>query len=505
MDSQVTDKIRSMDIDIFDHIDIDSYLENRSRKEKYEFLKLLKERNKRRVQNKLRYYTPYEKQIEFHSLGAKYTQRCFMAGNQLGKTLAGAMEAAYHATGLYPDWWEGKRFKESNKGWACGETSEVVRNSIQLLLVGDISKEGVEEGLGSGSIPKDKIIRVTKAIGIKDLIDIIYVRHKTGGTSTIALKSYVQGRKKFQAATLDWIWFDEEPPKEIYSEGLTRTNKSGQHSFMTYTPLLGMSEVTHEFYEEPSENQIVINMTIDDVDHYTDKEKKIIVDSYPEYERDARAKGIPTLGSGRVFTIAEEKISEDSILEIPKHWYLLNGLDFGWTDPQACVKIAWDKDNDIIHVTNAFKESECDPIMARSTIKLWGPDITCAWPADGYQHDKSGKETAALYRDAGFNMLYEHATHEVGGNGVEAGILEMHQRMKTGRLKVDKYLAQWFEEFRMYHRKDGIIVKTRDHLMDATRYGIMMKRFAELISVKTKSSVRSLINKNRRRKGILRR
>jgi hypothetical protein len=51
--------------------------------------------------------------------------------------------------------------------------------------------------------------------------------------------------------------------------------------------------------------------------------------------------------------------------------------------------------------------------------------------------------------------------------------------MKTGRLKVASHLNDWFEEFRMYHRKDGKVVKERDDLMAATRYGIMMLRYAE--------------------------
>jgi hypothetical protein len=95
------------------------------------------------------------------------------------------------------------------------------------------------------------------------------------------------------------------------------------------------------------------------------------------------------------------------------------------------------------------------------------------------QHDKgSGDQLAAQYSAAGLNMLPERATHAEGGNGVEAGIMSILQRMQTGRLKVFDSLNDWFEEFRLYHRKDGKIVKERDDLMSATRYGEMMLRFA---------------------------
>ncbi len=76
-------------------------------------------------------------------------------------------------------------------------------------------------------------------------------------------------------------------------------------------------------------------------------------------------------------------------------------------------------------------------------------------------------------------MLPEHATHVEGGTGVEAGLMAMLDRMQTGRFKVFSNLGEWFEEFRLYHRVEGKLVKERDDLMSATRYAVMMLRFAE--------------------------
>ena len=446
-----------------------------NRAEKIELIQILEEKDRRFKTSVLSRYQPYEKQKQFHAMGAWIAERCLMAGNQLGKTLAGAMEAAYHSTGLYPDWWEGKVFKRSNIGWVAGVTGEVIRDTTQRLLVGRIETDS----LGQGTIPENCIIHTQKAMGTPNLLDHVKVRHVDGGISAAFFKSYANGRPKFQGETIEWIWFDEEPPQDIYSEGLTRTNDSGQFAFMTYTPLLGMSDVTVKFMQNPSEHQAMINMTIDDVDHYTEEEKEQIIASYPEHEREARAQGIPVMGSGRVFSVHEESIKEDHIDEIPAHWAQINGLDFGWDHPQACVNLAWDRDSDIVHVTKTFRESKCTPLLAASAIKKWGDWIPTAWPHDGYQHDKgSGLQLAEQYRDAGMNMLREHATHEEGGNGVEAGIMDMFDRMQTGRLKVDRHLTEWFEEYRMYHRLKGKIVKERDDLMAATRYGIMMLRKA---------------------------
>jgi Terminase RNaseH-like domain len=76
-------------------------------------------------------------------------------------------------------------------------------------------------------------------------------------------------------------------------------------------------------------------------------------------------------------------------------------------------------------------------------------------------------------------MRYEHAQFEDGSVSVEAGLMDMLQRMESGRLKVFKHLNDWFDEFRLYHRKDGKVVKEGDDLMAATRYAMMMLRFAE--------------------------
>ena len=78
-------------------------------------------------------------------------------------------------------------------------------------------------------------------------------------------------------------------------------------------------------------------------------------------------------------------------------------------------------------------------------------------------------------------MLPERATFEDGGSSVEAGLMAMLDRMQTARLKVFAHLEDWFEEFRLYHRKDGLVVKHADDLMSATRYGIMALRFAEVM------------------------
>lgn len=227
-------------------------------------------------------------------------------------------------------------------------------------------------------------------------------------------------------------------------------------------------------------------MTIDDAEHYTPEERDAIVAAYPPHEREARAKGIPVLGSGRVFPVAESQI-EIEPFAIPSHWPLINGLDFGWDHPFGATNCAWDRDADVFYVTKEYAAREQTPLIHTGAVKPWGAWIPCAWPHDGLQHDKgSGEELAKQYEGHGLNMLPERATFEDGSNGVEAGIMEMLDRMQTGRWKVFTTCGGWFAEFRLYHRKDGLIVKLKDDLISSSRYALMMLRFAKTKPVATR-------------------
>src|SRR5262249_6146110 len=88
-------------------------------------------------ENRLQHYAPYPKQKLFHNARASHRERLLIAANQSGKSLAGGMEISMHATGIYPDWWEGKRFDGPTNGWVAASTNEVARDTVQRILVAD--------------------------------------------------------------------------------------------------------------------------------------------------------------------------------------------------------------------------------------------------------------------------------------------------------------------------------------------------------------------------------
>ena len=427
----------------------------------YAALKALAHRKKYR---RFEFFEPYIKQDEFFSLGM-FRERLFMAGNQLGKTYCGAFEASVHLTGLYPDWWKGRKFDHPVRAWAAGESSLLVRDVQQKLLCGE---PGVESAHGTGMIPKDCFVdKPSLARGVTDAYDTIQVKHftngKEDGVSILRFKSYEQGRAKFQGETVDFIWGDEEPPMDVYSEMLTRITATKGFVFITFTPLKGMSEVVSRYLNEPSEDRTYVVMTIDDALHFTPEERAKVIAGYPAHERDARARGIPLFGSGLVFQVIESSIIEPAIIEVPEHWYKLWAIDFGIGHPFGATLLLWDKDADVIHVHAAIRLVDEGagslPIQHAKAMKKIAAAVPVAWPQDGTAREKStGKPLSALYKAEGLLMLADHATWPDGSVSTEAGVMEMLDRMTTGRFKVASHLTEWLEERRMYHRKDGQIV-----------------------------------------------
>lgn len=191
----------------------------------------------------------YQKHLEFFRASATHRETCFMAANRVGKTFSGGGYAlACHLTGLYPHWWEGRRFDHPVSAWAAGDTYETTRDILQLTLLGEIAYDGVRKVMdGRGVIPGHLLGTPTWRSGVQNLVDTISVKHVSGGRSLMGLKSYDQGRKAFQGTGRHVILFDEEPPMDVYGEALIRTATLDGLIMLTFTPLSGLSEVVMSF------------------------------------------------------------------------------------------------------------------------------------------------------------------------------------------------------------------------------------------------------------------
>jgi|TARA_Y100000310_G_scaffold51684_1_gene47592 phage terminase large subunit-like protein len=199
----------------------------------------------------------YPKHMEFFRAGKDYRERAFCGGNRVGKTIgAGGYELTLHLTGFYPHWWEGRVFSIPISAWAAGKTNESTRDIIQRKLLGRITGAGTSnKGVdGTGLIPGENLGRPTWKQGTADFVDAIPVLHTpTGRWSHLGFKSYQQGSGSFEGTEQQVIWCDEEPPMPIYGECLIRTAgtidvpDSSGIIMLTYTPKLGLSDVTLSF------------------------------------------------------------------------------------------------------------------------------------------------------------------------------------------------------------------------------------------------------------------
>lgn len=411
----------------------------------------------------------YQKQLECFRLGKDFQERCFMGGNGTGKTWGvAAYELTCHLTGDYPTWWNGRVFNGPIEAWVAGDTRETTRDIIQAKLIGEVAKMG-DDALGTGMIPRHFIIDVKYIMGTNKAADYALVKHVSGGTSVLGFKSYDQGRKAFQGTEKHIIVLDEEPPMDIYLECLQRGRKVNGIMLTTFTPLSGPTEVVESFLNWKEENargakKILITCTWDDVPHLDDEWKRSTLASTPMYLREARAKGIPTAGIGKVYPVEEEEFVIKPV-QLAPHWRRCFGFDSGWHNT-AAVWLAYDKDQDVVYLYSEYKRGE-QPIdvhaMAIRARGEWIPGAGDAAAREGHSNDT----VIDLYKARGVNLV-------LANKAVDMGIAEVMSRLSTGKLKVFNTCQKWLNEYRMYSYDDKQrIVKRNDHLMDATRFGIV--------------------------------
>ncbi len=215
--------------------------------------------------------------------------------------------------------------------------------------------------------------------------------------------------------------------------------------------------------QQIDKSRFCIQIDWDDVPHLKEEEKKKLWDSIPVHQRDARSKGIPVLGSGQIYPVAEESLLVDPF-DIPEFWPRVYGLDVGW-NRTAAIWGAYDKHNKTWYLYSEHYQGHQPPSIHADAIRArdeWIPGVID--PAAGAANQKDGSRLLDEYIDLGLD-LYK------ADNTVEAGLLSVYRLMVSGRLKVFSTLRNWRSEFRIYRRDEkGKIIKENDHLMDATRY-----------------------------------
>lgn len=182
--------------------------------------------------------------------------------------------------------------------------------------------------------------------------------------------------------------------------------------------------------------------------------------------RDARSKGIPSLGAGAIYPVPETEIVVDD-MRVPPYWPRAYGLDVGW-NRTAGIWGALDRETDTLYLYAEHYRGQAEPSVHATGIRAkgdWIPGVID--PAARGRSQRDGEQLLHDYQQLGLDLT-------TADNARESGLYQVWERLSTGRLKVFRSLQNWLAEYRIYRRDErGRIIKEHDHLMDATRYLVM--------------------------------
>lgn len=213
-------------------------------------------------------------------------------------------------------------------------------------------------------------------------------------------------------------------------------------------------------------SKFVVNLTWQDAPHLSETDKKQLLDSYLPHERDARSKGYPQLGSGAIYPVVEDDILCQPF-KIPDKWPRACGMDVGWKKT-AAIWGAYNQKEDCWYLYSEYYRGYAEPSVHADGISARGRWVPVVVDCHSDRHSEAGAiSLLEIYDRFGLNI----SKADNGPGTLEPSILDVYQRLSSGRLKIFSTLLNWLSEFRVYRRDlNGRIVKENDHLMDATRY-----------------------------------
>lgn len=450
----------------------DEELEQLSEDQLGEYLELLQAKQEFETANKLLYFTPDQWLFNLCNKMEGNTVGSIIASNRSGKSYSVTWLLACHLTGIYPPGYTGLRYEEAIDTWVMSPTAEnfAQAGGLQEYLLGKPGEHG------TGWLPSSCIERVEAGLGTKGFYKKMFIRHVSGGLSTLEYKSYSQGQSVLMGGSVDLIVVDEEPKDDkIVPQCATRImqakSKKGR-LLLCFTPELGMTEVVKECFEGKWVDGCE-RITVWDVSFITPEKIQEMMNTYPERQWDMRLKGIPSIGRGAVFPHTEHEVkffSADVVIE--PHWKVAAAFDFGYLpDPHVVLFGALDTDNGIYYVFKEFCETEKTPAEIAGWIKRFAPSIPVIYPADGNRKQiaANGATLVDMFKAEGINMATRVEYGKAGER--ETGHTLMRTLFRQGQLFIGDNCPNWFREFRVYqYDEKGKTDHCQDHCIDACRY-----------------------------------
>jgi len=417
-----------------------------------------------RASGKLEKPRQHQKQLAFHQSLAK--SRFVFGGNRTGKSVCGAMETIWYATGLHPF----VKIDKAMDGWVVSLTRQVQRDVAQAKILQYLPPEWIVKTVmvsGSAFAPAHGVI------------DFILVKNIFGTVSKIGFRNCEQGRERFQGVSLDYVWFDEEPPEEIYDECLLRLLDRGGVHWVTMTPLKGRSWVYDRIYLRQG-RQIDLAcfwMSWDDNPYLSAEEKQFLIATLPPEILESRQHGHFVAAEGLVFhNFNTDNIIEPTLLEQPDAYYI--GIDPGYRNPTAAVWVVGVGEN--LYVVSDYEVAgltvadHSRAILQRTADLGWDLKRVKILIDSAANQKTSACEvsTAMQYRNHGL------AVDTNVNKNMAQGLLEMKARFGNAdghrSLFVFKNCVHLIDELRGYYWGEGEQPqKANDHTIDALRYVVM--------------------------------
>ncbi len=412
----------------------------------------------------------HKKQVEFHK--SKKKNRWVFGGNRSGKTECGAVETVYLARGNHP-------YKE-NKPVSCW----VVSLSKQVQR--DVAQEKILHYLR-----KDWIEKIVMSSGKQDsaesgVIDFILVKNVFGSLSKIGFKSCDQGREKFQGSSLDFVWFDEEPPYDIYQECRMRVFDKKGMIFGTMTPLKGLTWVYNEIYLNEKNDDEVWYTEMEWADNPFLDEQEIIAmtSSLSQDELESRRYGKFKQCGGLVYSEFNEQIHVIEPFDIPKEWQDNISIDPGLNNPLSAHWYCEDFDGNVYVVAEHYAQGK-DVYYHANKIKEICQKLD--W------HYYNGKisaliDSAAMQRTLAssksvVDLFYENdiLVNPKVNKDMFSGINTVKRYLKDGEGKAHLFIfkncTNLIREIKSYWWGDNDLpIKRDDHCLDEMRYYLMDKQ-----------------------------
>lgn len=436
--------------------------------------KLYFEKKRRFSENTLERYNKgdkiHKKQILFHKCYKK--NRWVFGGNRTGKTECGAVETVWLARGNHPY----KTNKTQTDGWVVSLSTQVQRDVAQQKILYYLNK--------------DWIVDVIMQSGKKEsmeygIIDKILVRNVSGKISTIGFKSVDQGREKFQGTSLDYVWFDEEPPQDIYMECKMRVVDRCGEIFGTMTPLKGQTWVYNEVYLNERNDEDIWFETISWQDNpfLNQEEIKKLKSQMSQRELESRCDGKFITSNGLVYPNFDENYNVIDPFDVPKEWFDNISIDPGYTNPLSCHFYACDGDGNIYVIAEVYAN--------QTTIEEHSRKIHQVAQSLGWQKNSKGYlqaliDSASLQKtlscqDSVAQKFYENKI--LVNTKVNKSLLGLQMVRKyicdangVRKLFIFKNCINMIREIKSYSwGSDEAPIKKDDHAMDELRYYIMSK------------------------------